>query len=132
MLASVELPVETFVHEANVNILTSPSFLKRKTDQERMADTLKKVDYPVFMAVAEKVGIDRRGNKVYKRRSDGTEVLGKPTTIPQTVIRDGKLVSRPITRMDKVVDDDLPEIGAAYRRFRTRYPEPGSARAICR
>lgn len=127
VLASVELPVETFVHEANVNILTSLLFLKRKTDQERMADTLKEVDYPVFMAVAEKVGIDRRGNKVYKRRFDGAEVL-EPTTIPQNVIRDGKLVSRPITRMDKVIDDDLPEIGAAYRRFRTRYPEPGSTR----
>ena len=32
-------------------------------------------DYPVFMAVAEKVGIDRRGNDVYKRRPDGEVIL---------------------------------------------------------
>ena len=34
VLASVELPVETFIHEAGVNILTSLLFLKRKTDKE--------------------------------------------------------------------------------------------------
>ncbi|WP_239395155.1 class I SAM-dependent DNA methyltransferase [Frankia sp. CiP3] len=127
VLASVELPVETFVHEANVNILTSLLFLKRKTDQERRSDPLGGRDYPVFMAVAEKVGIDRRGNKVYKRHPDGSEIL-QPVTIQQTVIRNGKLVSRPIIRMNKVIDDDLPEIAAAYHEFRARYPEPGSSR----
>ena len=62
VLASVDLPVETFIVEANVNILTSLLFLKKKTQQEIKAEDLgKKTDYPVFMAVAEKVGYDRRG-----------------------------------------------------------------------
>jgi type I restriction enzyme M protein len=32
------------------------------------------------------------------------------------------------TRSQKVVDDDLPEIARAYRRFRARHPEPGTRR----
>ncbi len=34
VLASIELPVETFIVDANVNVLTTLLFLKRKTDQE--------------------------------------------------------------------------------------------------
>jgi hypothetical protein len=68
VLASIDLPVESFIVEANVNILTSLLFLKKKPTQEIQAGDLgKKQDYPVFMAVAEKVGFDRRGNTLYKR-----------------------------------------------------------------
>ena len=81
VLASVELPVETFIHEAGVNILTSLLFLKKKTDKEIEAEVIsrRQPDYPVFMAVAEKVGIDRRGNPVYKRRPDGEIILETDT-----------------------------------------------------
>ena len=76
VLASVDLPVEVFIVEANVNILTSLLFLKKKTHQEMQAEDLgAKKDYPVFMAVAEKVGFDRRGNTLYKRSPDGEEIL---------------------------------------------------------
>src|SRR4029450_6189929 len=76
VLASVDLPVETFIFEANVNILTSLLFLKKKTREEQIAENLNgPVDYPVFMAVAEKVGIDRRGNTLYKRSPDGGVIL---------------------------------------------------------
>ena len=63
-----------------MNILTSLLFLKKKTDEEmstRRSEAIagQQPDYPVFMAVAEKVGIDRRGNTVYKRRPDGEVIL---------------------------------------------------------
>jgi hypothetical protein len=53
------------IHEAGVNILTSLLFLKKKTGREKAAEAMagQQPDYPVFMAVAEKVG-DRRGNPV--------------------------------------------------------------------
>ena len=76
VLASIDLPVEVFIVEANVNILTSLLFLKKKTEQEIQAEDLgQREDYPVFMAVAEKVGFDRRGNTLYKRSPDGEEIL---------------------------------------------------------
>ena len=76
VLASVDLPVECFIVEANVNILTSLLFLKKKTAEEISAEDVSgPKDYPVFMAVAEKVGYDRRGNTLYKRSPDGEESL---------------------------------------------------------
>jgi type I restriction enzyme M protein len=126
VLASVELPVETFVVDANVNILTSLLFLKRKTDQERVAASLGQApDYPVFMAVAEKVGFDRRNNPVYKRNPDGAAIIQR-VTVRERVIRNGKEVIQTVVRPREVLDDDLPEIAAAYRRFRARHGEPGA------
>jgi type I restriction enzyme M protein len=76
VLASVDLPVEVFIVEANVNILTSLLFLKKKTQQEIQSEDLgERRDYPVFMAVAEKVGVDRRGNTLYKRSPEGEELV---------------------------------------------------------
>ncbi len=127
VLASVELPVETFVVEANVNILTSLLFLKKKTDHERMAAMLdEQKDYPVFMAVAEKVGFDRRGNTIHKRHPDGREILIERRQEVATRRGDG---GAPVefVRMEPVVDNDLPAIAEAYEKFRAHYPEPGTA-----
>ena len=41
VLASVDLPVEVFIVEANVNIQTSVLFLKKKTQAEMIAEGLK-------------------------------------------------------------------------------------------
>ncbi|MEV7120571.1 methylation-associated defense system DNA methyltransferase MAD2 [Kitasatospora griseola] len=125
VLASIELPVETFIVDANVNILTTLLFLKRKTDQEvrnhRMGT---ENSYPVFMAVAEKVGFDRRGNELYKRHPNGARVLETKTENERLRIR-GKEVTRPLTRVQPVIDNDLPVIAEKYREFRAKYPIPG-------
>ncbi len=129
VLASVELPVETFIHEAGVNILTSLLFLKKKTGQEKAAEAMagRQPDYPVFMAVAEKVGIDRRGNPVYKRRADGEIVLEDQQEKERIHIR-GHDQTTILHRKVKAVDNDLPEIAKAYKAFREKYPEPGVKR----
>ncbi|MGO9060065.1 MAG: class I SAM-dependent DNA methyltransferase, partial [Candidatus Binataceae bacterium] len=125
VLASVDLPVETFIVEANVNILTSLLFLKKKSQTEIQAEDLgKKVDYPVFMAVAEKVGFDRRGVPLYKRSPDGEEILEEQEESERIRIN-GKSVIRTLRRKRKIPDNDLPEIARAYRAFREKNPEPG-------
>ncbi|WP_234933857.1 HsdM family class I SAM-dependent methyltransferase, partial [Vibrio anguillarum] len=51
VLGCVDLPVESFIVEANVNILTSLLFLKKKTDTEKDAIAIGgEPEYPVFMA----------------------------------------------------------------------------------
>ncbi len=126
VLASVDLPVEIFVWEANVNILTSLLFLKKKTAEEIRAEGLgQKVDYPVFMAVAEKVGFDRRGNTLYKRGPDGEELV-QDVEHRERIRLGGKSVVRILRRKEKTVDDDLPRIAEAYRAFRASNPEPGA------
>jgi type I restriction enzyme M protein len=126
VLASVDLPVEVFIVEADVNILTSLLFLKRKTDEEIRTENLgQKVDYPVFMAVAEKVGFDRRGNTLYKRGPDGEELV-EDVEYRERVRIGGQSVVRVLRRKEKTIDDDLPRIAAAYRAFRAENPEPGT------
>jgi len=125
VLASIDLPVESFIVEANVNILTSLLFLKKKTQQEIQAEDLgKKQDYPVFMAVAEKVGFDRRGNTLYKRHPDGEEILVEKS-FEEKVRIGGTMEVRTLHRKERILDDDLPEIAKAYAEFRAKHPEPG-------
>jgi type I restriction enzyme M protein len=126
VLASIDLPVEVFIVEANVNILTSLLFLKKKTQREiQAADLGEKTDYPVFMAVAEKVGFDRRGNTLYKRSPDGEEILEEVEEV-ERVRTNGHFATRTLRRKKKKVDDDLPEIAKAYREFRKKNAEPGA------
>jgi type I restriction enzyme M protein len=128
VLASVDLPVEVFIVEANVNILTSLLFLKKKTEEEMRAEALGQVtDYPVFMAVAEKVGFDRRGNTLYERSPDGEDLV-EMVAETETVRFGGKKVTRTLQRQQKIVDDDLPKIAKAYREFRSQNAEPGLPR----
>lgn len=117
VLASVDLPVEAFIAEANVNILTSLLFLRRKSEEEKRAEALGGAEeYPVFMAVADKVGFDRRGNKLYKRTPDGEEIL-KPRQFTERFHRKSGWVERTLTRQEKIEDNDLPVIAAKYREF---------------
>ena len=117
--------METFIVEANVNILTSLLFLKKKPDEvikrEAIGGT---ADYPVFMAVAEKVGFDRRGNKLYKRSPEGEELTQDVEEI-ETITVGGRKVARTLRRKTKILDDDLPVIAERYRAFRREHPEPG-------
>jgi len=125
VLASVDLPVEAFIVEANVNILTSLLFLKKKSQAEIQAiDLGGEPEYPVFMAVAEKVGFDRRGNTLYKRGPDGEEIVEERQEVERISVG-GYTVERPLRRKRKVLDDDLPAIAEAYRAFRVQQPEPG-------
>lgn len=56
VLASIDLPVEAFLPQ--VGVQASLLFWQRKTDAERLV--VEQPDYDVFMAIAEKVGKDRR------------------------------------------------------------------------
>lgn len=117
VLASVDLPVEAFIAEANVNILTSLLFLRRKDNQEKHREALGGgEEYPVFMAVADKVGFDRRGNKLYKRTPDGEEIV-EPKKHIERIRIGGRFVERVLTRSEKIEDNDLPIIAEKYREF---------------
>ena len=82
-------------------------------------------EYPIFMAVAEKAGVDRRGNLLYKRNPDGTEKM--VTRISEEKVKtNGKFELRRRTIVGPEIDADFPAIGDAYEEFRKKYPEPGA------
>ncbi len=126
VLASVDLPVETFIVEANVNIQTSLLMLKKKTKEERIAESMHgSMDYPVFMAVAEKVGFDRRGNTLFERSPDG-EIKLMEQEEKERIRIGGENRYATLKRKVPIVDDDLPKTAEAYREFREIHPEPGA------
>lgn len=114
LLASIDLPVETFLPQ--VGVQASLLFLQKKTSAERDA-AVNGEDYDVFMAIAENIGKDRRGVPVYKRDEDGAELLFDE--MKEILFYDKnancKLNSRKIRV--KQVDDDLPLICKAYHEF---------------
>lgn len=124
MLASIDLPVEVFIVEANVNVLTSLLFLRKKpaqvVQQEDLANSQK--DYPIFMAVADRVGFDRRGNTLYKRGPDGEEILVDKEEREQIRIG-GKIITRVLKRKQRVVDDDLLLIAERYQEFLRKHAQ---------
>ena len=114
LLASVDLPVETFLPQ--VGVQASLLFLQKKTAKERLV-SIEKEDYDVFMAIVNKVGKDRRGVPIYKRDEDGAEMLFDHDHRWISITADGReqLCSR--HERIKHLDDDLPDVAKAYREF---------------
>jgi type I restriction enzyme M protein len=107
LLASVDLPVEAFL--PNVGVQASLLFLQKKTQAEINIALAGKEDYDVFMAIAETVGKDRRGNPIYLRDDDGAEILFQKE---RKYIAKGEL--RKQVEKVRELDDDLPKISAAF------------------
>jgi len=116
VLASVDLHADTF--QPFVSIQTSVLVLQRKTDDliavERAAGKIN--DYPVFMAVANHVGHDKRGSTTYVRDRRGNEIVEE---IEEQVKEwlDGTPVYRKQTTRRKVLDDNTLQIAQEFNRW---------------
>ncbi|MCC8175618.1 MAG: N-6 DNA methylase [Bacteroidales bacterium] len=114
LLASVDLPVETFLPQ--VGVQASLLFLQKKTAAERMVP-MDQEDYDVFMAIVEKVGKDRRGNPVYLKDEDGADLLFNTERQWLSYNASGHEIVRTRRTREKRLADDLPAVAAAYRQF---------------
>lgn len=116
VLASVDLPVETFLPRTGTQ--TSILILRRKSEQEKLAESLsgEVADYPIFMAMAKSVGKDRRGNIIYLRDKDGREVIRRDLydTFKNASVLD---FSPLVDTNGRIVDDQLPKIAHLFREF---------------
>jgi len=115
LLASVDLPVEAFLPQ--VGVQASLLFLQKKTAQELLMP-YENDDYDVFMAIVEKVGKDRRGEPIYRRDDDGADLLFEHTKKWISQDEHGREVVRQRRERIKHIDDDLPEVSAAYKTFK--------------
>ncbi|WP_311879193.1 N-6 DNA methylase [Microbacterium forte] len=93
--------------------------LMRRLDEHEAADAAGAgLDYPLFMAVAEKIGHDKRGNVIYRRTADGEDALVKTVeTVAEIDQTSGAEVMREVEVTDRQVDDELAEVAQAYRRW---------------
>ena len=103
ILASVDLPVETFLPQ--VGVQTSLLFLRKKTKIEKLRGVADE-DYHVFMAIAEAVGKDRRGNPIYVRDEEGSELLFNEIHERVTYSISGELIAKSRRVRVKHIDDD--------------------------
>lgn len=122
VLALVDMPVELFLPK--VGMQTHLVFLRRKSTQEMNEESLSETpkDYPIFMAIAKKVGKDRRDNRLYKRDQDG-RILDHFRHVNGEDLHEAWRKSTVLNFLPEVdqygrmVEDDLPFIAQAYHKF---------------
>ena len=114
LLASVDLPVETFLPQ--VGVQASLLFLQKKTDAEMLVP-IEDEDYEVFMAIVEQVGKDRRGVPVYEKDDDGAEILFEHYKRWLAYADNGREIVRQRKERIKHLADDLPKVAKAYKKF---------------
>ncbi len=89
---------------------TSMVLLRRKAPGEILGD------YPIFMAIADTVGHDKRGTTIYKRQPDGGLILQERFDFVSTQDllenESGKILIK-----EPVVDDELGNIAAIYEQW---------------
>ena len=116
VLASIDLHPDTF--QPGNSTQTSVLVLERKRfdeiELERAAR--RKNDYSVFMALANHIGQDKRGNKTFVRDSDGNEIV---VSVEESVqeIHEGVPVNRAVEVKKKVRDDNTKQIAHEFRQW---------------
>lgn len=101
ILAVVSLPVGTFM-SAGSNPQPSVLFLEKLSPKE--AEKLNNKDYPIFMAIAEKIGYDlktKTAPTIYKKDEKGELIRDKEG--------------------NPIVDSDIPDIIDVFDRFKKKY-----------
>jgi type I restriction enzyme M protein len=116
VLASIDLHADTF--QPFVSIQTSVLVLERKAQDliavEQAAGKI--VDYPVFMAIANHVGHDKRGNTIHVRDRKGNEIVEEVKEHVKEW-QDGIPIYRQQITRRKVLDDNTLQIAQEFRRW---------------
>jgi type I restriction enzyme M protein len=113
VLASVDLPVETFLPRTGTQ--TSVLILRRKSDQEKLMESMsgQMRPYKIFMASPKTVGKDRRGNFIFKRDNQGREIINRTLYKPfsESTILD---FLPTVDTAGRIVDDELPLVANEF------------------
>lgn len=116
ILAVVDMARELFQPKNDTQ--TSMILARRLTADEREDARRRRLEYPVFMAVAEKVGHDKRGNAVYRRTPEGEDVVVTRTeALLDASAEDGAGYLKEVVVKERLLDDELPEAARAYRQW---------------
>jgi type I restriction enzyme M protein len=97
---------------------TSMVVMRRLAQSERTLAEAGRLDYPVFMAVTQKIGHDKRGNTIYKHTDTGEDVVvERAEQITEIDPATGDETIRVVKVRDRLIDDELPEVAVAYRKW---------------
>lgn len=120
VLASVDLPVETFLPRTGTQ--TSVLILRRKSDQEKLMESMsgQMASYVIFMASPKTVGKDRRGSFIYRKDNQGKEILKRelyPEFSTSTILD----FLPTIDTSGRVGDDELPLVANEFEKFKAEH-----------
>lgn len=116
VIAVVDMARELFQPKNDTQ--TSMVLLRRLSPEERTAAAKKRLNYPVFMAVTEKIGHDKRGNTIYRRLPTGEDMLvERRDAIIHVDPKTGDHRTEERAIRERVVDDELPEAADAFREW---------------
>lgn len=116
ILASIDLHPDTF--QPHVSIQTSVLVLERKSAEEVAVETAagRINDYEVFMAIANHIGHDKRGNVTYVRDRHGNEIV-EEVNETRREYDSGRAIYTKQRTQRKVVDDNTLQIAQAFRSW---------------
>lgn len=116
ILASIDLHPDTF--QPFVSIQTSVLIVQRKTqaqiDLETAAGQIG--DYDIFMAVANHVGHDKRGQATYVRDAHGNEMFDEEEK-KVWEFEDGVRIVKNHKVQNKILDDNTGQIAEVFRQW---------------
>ena len=118
IIASIDLDADTF--QPRNGTQTSVLILQKKTpsqiQQEERARVI--VDYPIFMAMVDRIGHDKRGNTVFKRDESGNEIL--IPTEEEIQVDDPEKGSQTVMMESnkKLIDDQTPLVVETFKKWR--------------
>jgi type I restriction enzyme M protein len=97
---------------------TSMVILRKLSADERALAAANKLQYPVFMAVTEKIGHDKRGHVIYRQTETGNDLIVLRTEeLVEIDIKTGEESIVEVQVKDRVIDDELPEVAVAFREW---------------
>ena len=71
-------------------------------------------NYPIFMAIADAIGHNKRGKTIYRRNPDGTVILKEAETVKFRYLRDGDREEVIVRSLEPIVDDETNEVAQEY------------------
>ena len=113
ILAVVDMARELFQPKNDTQ--TSMVLMRRLSPEEKSAASKGVLDYPIFMAVTEKIGQDKRGNVIYRQTPEGEDLV--EIVIEDVVDIDPLTGDRRVVReesKERIIDDELPLVAKAY------------------
>ena len=120
LLAVVDMQRDLF--QPGNDTQTSMVLMRRFSEAERQLANEDKIDYPVFMAVAEKIGHDKRGVAIYKRDAEGNEIVSENSNREESIDPvTGKTIVFTSDSKERVIDDDTIEVPKAYAIWREKH-----------
>ena len=116
VIAVIDMARELFQPKNDTQ--TSMVLLRRLAAHELTAATKNRLDYPVFMAVTERIGHDKRGSSIYRRLPTGQDMLvERRDAIVHVDAKTGEHRTEERVIRERVLDDELPEAAEAFREW---------------